>query len=90
MSPSHAINDPIERIVADALTEVGIEFEYEPLSHQLDFDLSQFAVAIECKAFETERSTKQLARRDNIILIQGKEAALFFAKALKGELRGRP
>jgi hypothetical protein len=70
-------SDPIEAMIAYALTEAGIAFERE--RDGLDFYLPSLGVFIECKQFHSERSAAQLARAPNVILVQGAEAAKLVA-----------
>ncbi len=76
--------DPIENIVENALLEAGIKFTREHSNDaKLDFYLTDFNLYIECKAYHSDRANKQLARAENIILVQGKQSALFFASILQ-------
>lgn len=67
-------DDPIERIVADALDGAGIPYRRDA---PLDFECEGFA--IECKQFWSERAIRQLKGRSDVILIQGRVAAWAFA-----------
>lgn len=77
------ITDPVEKIIAEALTAKGIQFIHdghgEITEKNLDFYLPDYDVYIECKQFHTDRSSEQLKRHPNVILIQGMEAAKFFS-----------
>ena len=77
------ITDPVEKIIAEALTAKGIRFIHnghgEITEKNLDFYLPDYDVYIECKQFHTDRSSEQLKRHPNVILIQGMEAAKLFA-----------
>jgi transcriptional regulator with XRE-family HTH domain len=78
--------DPIERIVEQALIDAGIRFitdEGGGTESRLDFRLIDFDVEIEVKRFYSIRSTEQIARAPNVILIQGERAAHFFAAAIR-------
>lgn len=83
-------NDPIERTIAEALEASGIEFKPNPENH-LDFELprhelfsnSVVPVYIECKQFHSDRIAEQCSRADNVIVIQGAEAAKLFASLLR-------
>ncbi len=79
------ISDPIERIVANALTEAGIKFTHESENsiQRPDFILEISKVAIECKQFPTDRTEVQLMHSENIILIQGRIAAIAFANMIR-------
>ena len=50
---------------------------------RIDFILTDFNVAIECKRFHAPRVLKQLEANPEIILIQGMEAALAFKAMLE-------
>ncbi len=73
--------DPVERIIAEALVRANVEFVSPCPTTNLDFKLAG-DVWIECKQFYTERSHEQLRRSENVILIQGTQAALRFAALL--------
>lgn len=72
-------NDPVERIIADALNNLGIEWEQQQHNGALDFFLPNYNLHIECKQFYTERVTKQLELYPDVVLIQGRKAAEQFA-----------
>lgn len=77
------ITDPVERIIAEGLTAKGIRFIHDgygvTTEKHLDFYLPDYDVYIECKQAHSDRSSEQLKRHPNIILIQGLEAARFFS-----------
>lgn len=78
---SAVITDPMERLIADALDDAGIGYETglgggNPSC--LDFRLEN-GVEIEVKRFHSPRVGEQMARADNVIVAQGKEAVEFFA-----------
>lgn len=81
--------DPIEKIVADAMTRNKVRFveEPDPICKRLDFYLPDYDVYIEVKQFHAERIAEQMGRVDNIIAIQGEGAAKMFARIL--DLRSR-
>lgn len=78
------ITDPVEMVVAGALTAAGVPFFHD--SEQagpnggLDFYLPGFDLHIECKRFHSERIAEQMARFPNVIAIQGMTAAEAFAR----------
>jgi len=78
------LRDPIERIVAEALTAARIPFTHE---HErgggLDFELTGTGIFIECKQFHAERIGQQIAPFPNVIVIQGRAAAEWFARSLR-------
>lgn len=67
--------DPIEKIVREALDRAGITYLRDA---PLDFECGDFA--IEVKQFHSERAIRQLAGRTDVILIQGRAAANAFAR----------
>jgi hypothetical protein len=77
--------DHLEKKVGDTLESQGILFTHEStVSNQgADFYLPGYDVYIEIKQFYTERVTKQLENKDNIILLQGKDAVDLFCKMLR-------
>ncbi len=83
------MEDPVEKIVADALALAGIQYQrdmeiisdFAP-AHSIDFYLRDFDLWIEVCQFYTPRKLKQLEFLPNAILIQGKDAALAFAKLI--------
>lgn len=74
------IADPIERIIADALDRAGINYVHESAGAPLDFQVGE--VLIEVKQFHSDRTNRQMADHNNVIVIQGREAALWFADAI--------
>lgn len=82
------ITDPCERIVAEALERAGIPFVHESddKSQELDFYVHSLGVFIEVKQFSTPRTDRQLAGRNDVILLQGRPACFAFAEVLD---RGR-
>lgn len=79
------MNDPIEKIVADALTRAGLQFitdEGGANSTGLDFYLTGHDIHIEVKQFHSPRIAEQMARAPNVIAIQGRAAAEWFATRL--------
>jgi hypothetical protein len=77
------ITDPVEKIVAQALDQRGIPFihESEEPTQRLDFWIPEFAIYVECKAFSTPRTSKQIEDRA-VILIQTTRAAQTFLQML--------
>lgn len=78
-------SDPVERIIADALTARGIRFEYEvvrPNGRRIDFYLPAYDLFIEVKQFSTPRTAQQIEGMENVIVIQGKHAAQQFARLI--------
>jgi len=68
--------DHLEKRVAQALDECGIEFVHESENKEqiLDFYLPFFDVYIEVKQFHTDRIAKQMSSKDNVIAVQGAKA----------------
>lgn len=83
------ISDPMERMMYDALSDAGIEFEYDgPRARfpYLDFTLPD-EVYIEVKRFHTPRISDQMSRVTNVIAVQGKQACEFMARAVRALAR---
>jgi len=83
--------DPVEAIVESGLRRAGIQFTRQSASTKnLDFCVECAAgpVYIECKQFKTPRTEEQIERDANVIVIQGLEAARFFAAAINYKLTG--
>jgi hypothetical protein len=80
------LNDPIEKIVAEALEETGEYYIHESQNNEitkgLDFFLPESGIYIECKAYSSDRTARQLADKDNVVLLQGRGAAEFFARKM--------
>lgn len=78
------MNDPIEKIVAGALTRAGIRFTHESEGHSppLDFHLPDLGLFIEVKHFHSPRIARQMAQAENVIVIQGRGAAEAFARMI--------
>ena len=77
------MTDPIEKIIATALTNAGLEYKSDfGGGAVLDFYIPQWDVHIEVKQFHSPRIAKQMARAENVIAIQGRNAAEWFATLL--------
>jgi hypothetical protein len=84
------MNDPMEKLIADALNDAGISYVTGEGGHNpsgLDFKLSN-GIEIEVKRMHSDRIAEQMSRAENVIAVQGKEAVEFFAKLLRDA--GRP
>ena len=68
------ISDPVERLIAGALSRAGIEHR-QGGDGELDFWLPGYGIWIECKRAFTPRVTRQLERHERVILVQSLEAA---------------
>lgn len=78
-------DDALEQEVPQALDGAGIEYQtdYEGASPQsLDFYLPAYDVHIEVKAAHAARVSDQMARVDNVIVLQGPKAVALFARSL--------
>jgi hypothetical protein len=77
-------SDHLEKEVAEVLESKGIDFvhESEGNSSNLDFYLPAYDVFIEVKQFHSDRVVKQLASKDNVIVIQGKKSIAFLKSIL--------
>lgn len=78
------MDDPVEKIVANALNARGIRFVNgdDPRSVGLDFYLPDLRLHIEVKQFHTYRTAEQMSRVQDVIVIQGKHAARMFAEMI--------
>lgn len=80
--------DPVERIVGGALEAAGYAPKHEGHPDRvgdgptLDFELAN-GIYIEVKRMHTPRVERQLAQTSDVILIQGMEAARWFAQAIE-------
>ena len=89
------MDDPIEKIIADALDVCGVKYDTDfggGNPSGLDFRLSN-GVQIEVKRFHSPRIAEQMARSPDVIALQGERAVRFFAMLLvqaarKGEQYG--
>ena len=78
------MEDPIEKIVREGLDAAEIVWMGENGTEaKLDFFLPDYDVHIEVKQFHSDRIAEQMSRATNVIAIQGREAAEFFADRLK-------
>lgn len=77
-------SDHLEKKVAEALEEVGIEFIHESESKEqaLDFYLPRFDVFIEIKQFHADRISRQMLSRDNVIAVQGMKSVNLLVEML--------
>src|SRR3546814_9274679 len=86
--PMACISDPVEEIIASALTQARVRFVHESEAkgecRGLDFYLPDHDLFIEVTAYYTPRKIEQLSRAPNVILIQGRGAAHSFA-AMRSE-----
>lgn len=77
------LTDPMERIIADALDAANIRYKTGHGGHApLDFYLIDFDVHIEVKQFHSNRIAEQMSRAPNVIAIQGRAAAEWFARRI--------
>lgn len=79
---------PAEAAVREALLLKGFNFvtEADPRAKRLDFYLVDFDLHIEVKRFHSDRIAEQMARADNVIAVQGLQAARLFARMVKGDM----
>lgn len=81
MALKHRITDPVERVIADALDAACIAYEVERDDTHLDFRLAN-GVYIECKRYHTPRIAEQMTRAENVIVVQGMDAARWLASII--------
>lgn len=86
------ISDPIELMIAQSLNMANIEYIHEsertgipqlPGQRNLDFEIPAWKIFIEVKQFHTDRIADQIKGFENVIVIQGIEAARFFCQMVK-------
>jgi hypothetical protein len=83
------INDPMELIIAAALTDAGIRFHHQTdknskaFAARLDFYLPDYEVYIEVKRMSTHRIASQMGRVANVIAVQGKPAVEVMAGLIR-------
>jgi len=80
------MEDPMEKLIADALTFAGIPFTREGQKgavHTLDFHLPESDVYVEVKQFHSDRISDQMARAPNVIAAQGRPAVEFLARLIR-------
>lgn len=78
-------SDTLEQSIANALNDAYIDFIHESENpHQgLDFYLPEYDVFLEVKKFHSDRISRQMASRDNVIAVQGVKAVNFLISILK-------
>jgi hypothetical protein len=83
------ITDPMEVIIAAALDTRGVRYIHESEGKEktdgLDFYLPEFGTYIELKRLYAPRIVTQMERVNNVIVIQGMEAALAFESLLAAQ-----
>lgn len=82
-----AKRDPMEGLVADALTRAGEAFLCEPATPaKLDFYLPRLDVHVEVKQFHSDRIAVQMGRVDDVIVAQGAKAVRLLAALIEGSI----
>lgn len=76
-------SDHLEKMLHNALIEAGIEAIHESEGAILDFYLPEHDTYIEVKQYHSDRIAKQMAKADNILVLQGKTSVELFIKLLK-------
>lgn len=82
MCDINEINDPVEKVIAQALADAGIKFITPDSETGLDFRLIDADILIEVKRFHSNRIAEQMSRAENVIAIQGLKAAIEFRKMI--------
>jgi hypothetical protein len=77
------ITDPVERVIADALTAAGVAYVSSGDHKALDFYLPASDVYIECKRMHSPRIADQMSRHDNVIAVQGMASAKWLAAMIR-------
>lgn len=71
-------------MVEAGLVLAGIPYKTEnDNDKKLDFYLPTLDIYIECKQFHTPRTLLQLAKADNVIIVQGKKSAEWLVDILE-------
>ncbi len=78
------MSDPMERLIAEALTRAGIAFTTDNEA-RLDFYLPDADVHIEVKQFHADRIAEQMSRAPNVIAVQGRGAVEWLAGIIGGK-----
>ena len=82
------MNDPMERIMRDALDRAHIRYRTDDGGgnpYGLDFHLLDHDLHIEVKQFHSDRIAAQMARAPNVIVAQGRPAVEWLAKLIAPE-----
>jgi len=75
--------DHYEQYCGEALENAGINFIHESQGAGLDFYLPDFDIYLEIKQFHADRISRQMAKYDNVIAIQGIKSLDFFISKMK-------
>lgn len=84
------IDDPMERLIADALDAAGYAYRTDEGGGNptnLDFALTEYGIEIEVKRFHSPRIAEQMSRAENVIAVQGEDAVKFVADLLRNSPR---
>ena len=90
--------DPMERLIEEARTQAGLNFTMEDRNSgrpsqdgdiSLDFHLVDVDIYIEVKQFYSERTGRQLAQAENVIVAQGRRAVELLAGAIRAGAFGK-
>lgn len=82
------MEDPMEKIIAEALRAGGFQFDTGEGGNNptgLDFFLPGADLHIEVKRFHSDRIAEQMSRAANVIALQGEGAVRFFARCIAPE-----
>ncbi|MEN2711409.1 hypothetical protein [Sphingomonas sp. VL_57B] len=82
-SPPSLPNDPMGRLIAEALQDARIEYETEERFPHLDFYLPDADLYIEVKRMHSARISYQMARVENVIVAQGRGAVEVLAALIR-------
>jgi hypothetical protein len=86
------IPDPVETLLERGFDAAGILYRRADTKkgRHIDFFLPELDIYVEVKRYHTPRTTEQMARVPDIIVIQGMKAAATFVKMIGGyRPRGR-
>lgn len=78
-----APDDPMERLIWQALVDIGADFETDPrITEGLDFVLAG-GIHIEVKRFHAPRIAAQMSRVEDVIAVQGERAVTLLASLIR-------
>lgn len=79
-------NCPLEQRIAAALDAAGVAYRTDfegAVREHLDFYLPAYDVYIDVKGGHSDRTSRQMARAANVIVLQGNLAVELFAELMK-------
>ena len=90
MSDINVPSDPMEAMIYRALKASDTPFTNDPRKTAgLDFLILEASVHIEVKQFHSDRIAGQMARADNVIAVQGREAVAWLSGLIEDRAADR-